>query len=250
MNTFNNCLSTNGNLGKTIYEQNGKLYLVKGNSNGNHEAISEVLVSNLLDVLNINHIRYWLDSAYKYNIGSNTGKYVSICELLNINGSIEKASLWDFICSNYGITEENYTISKLETILLKLPTSLKDGVLNTLWVDSIVSNDDRHLGNFEIHYLIDGSYCMLPMFDFGMSLWYDYSKPNKWFRDKSRPFRKTHKVQMAFVNKHKRFQLNNTVENIINTWVVTSANVFKLLPEKHAQDIITGVRDRLAYYTC
>lgn len=41
-------LCTTGNLPKTIKKINGVDCLVKGNSYGNHEAISEVLVSNLI----------------------------------------------------------------------------------------------------------------------------------------------------------------------------------------------------------
>lgn len=56
-------LCTTGNLPKTIKKINCEDCLVKGNSYGNHEAISEVLVSNLIDCIDvsINHIRYKLE---------------------------------------------------------------------------------------------------------------------------------------------------------------------------------------------
>ena len=75
--------TSRGMLSKGWYEDNkGRLLLVKGNGDvGGYEPQSEVLVSNLLTLLGISHVEYWLESSYNFpdikTFGEN--KWVSVC---------------------------------------------------------------------------------------------------------------------------------------------------------------------------
>lgn len=64
------------------------------------------------------------------------------------------------------MSEENYSSDILEGIIETLPEYMKSEVYKTLWIDAIVANDDRHLGNFEFHYIKDKGLKIFPMFDF------------------------------------------------------------------------------------
>ena len=246
-------LCTTGNLPKTIIKINGVDCLVKGNSYGNHEAISEVLVSNLIysiDV-NINHIRYELGKSEDFIQADKIrefGKYVSICNLIEFENVIEKQTLWDYICLNYGVSEENYSSDILEGIIETLPEYMKSEVYKTLWIDAIVANDDRHLGNFEFHYIKDKGLKIFPMFDFGRSLWYNFCKPDKWFRDKSSPIRSNHREQIKLISKYSKFNLNSSADSILHKWIDCSSYILNLLDEEHCEAIISGVKDRLNFF--
>ncbi len=110
-------------------KDNGKLYLLKTSSN-NKESEREVSVSNILNYTNVPHVRY-----YGKRIKN---KYVSICEnIVNSNRSIVTAHNLMSWCIR---TQKDWVA---ETKKIDAKTFGK-----MLIVDFIVSNSDRHNGNW------------------------------------------------------------------------------------------------------
>ena len=138
--------------------------------------------------------------------------------------------------------------AQLESLIEKLPEYLKSEIYRTLWIDAIDANDDRHLGNFEFHYIKDKGLKIFPMFDFGRSLWYNFCKPDKWFRDKSRPLRSNHREQIKLISKYSEFRLNSSDDSILHEWVDYSSNILSLLDKEHCESIISGIRERLNFF--
>ena len=56
--------------------------------------------------------------------------------------------------------------AQLESLIEKLPEYLKSEIYRTLWIDAIVANDDRHLGNFEFHYIKDKGLKILLVYNY------------------------------------------------------------------------------------
>lgn len=80
-------MTSKGLLSKGWFNINGKICLVKGNLDW-HEPYSEVLASNLAEVLGLRHITYWLEPA---SIFSSIKTYyncehVSVCEKYELDG--------------------------------------------------------------------------------------------------------------------------------------------------------------------
>ena len=138
--------------------------------------------------------------------------------------------------------------AQLESLIEKLPEYLKSEIYKTLWIDAIVANNDRHLGNFEFHYIKDKGLKIFPMFDFRRSLWYNFSKPDKWFRDKSRPLRSNHREQIKLISKYSGFKLNGSADSILHEWIDYSSGTLSLLNKEHCENIVSGVKDRLNFF--
>ena len=86
-------ISSKGMLPKKIVTKNNKEYIIKYSSYGCNEAISEVIVSKLLDILNIEHIEYiynGVDSTCGYN------SHTCICEYKHIDNKCRKVGLYKF----------------------------------------------------------------------------------------------------------------------------------------------------------
>lgn len=86
------------------------------------------------------------------------------------------------------------------------------------------------------------------MFDFGRSLWYNFCKPDKWFRDKSRPLRSNHREQIKLISKYSEFKLNSSADSILHKWIDCSSYILSLLDKEHCESIISGVRERLNFF--
>lgn len=226
--------SLSGNLDKRIITVGNKKFLVKAASDYN-EAINEVLVSNLLDLLGIRHIKYTLDYASRYGMSSKGG-FVSICEWLSTKEEV--ITFMDYLeltlggaCYTQG---HKKSVVLYEDALLKLPKDTVYYICLTLYIDALVSNSDRHFGNIE---LINkgGILHPFPMYDFGMSF---YSN-NKWFKDKSMPFRLKHNTQLKFI---KSLGFNNIIkdpQSLYLNWLTISSNILALTPRaKYIKDTL------------
>lgn len=131
-----------GNLIKDIVNIEGRLFIIKGSSEYGYEQFAEVLVSNLLDILGIRHIRYKLYC-----------KNSCICEVYN-STAVQRIPLGRYFESEIGCKLEQvpkkYLSIKLEEQLEKLPKHILNDIMLMLFIDAIVANRDRHLWNIEI----------------------------------------------------------------------------------------------------
>ena len=119
-----------GAYAKAWYRENGKLYLYKANSTGGNECEREVLASNILDCFNIPHV--------KYELTEKDGKTVCKCENMNFeNTSIVDSIEFDIWTSKKG--QNFYDEAK------KIDSEM---FFKTIVVDYLISNSDRHGGNW------------------------------------------------------------------------------------------------------
>lgn len=168
------------------------------------EPIAEVICSDILDLLNLDHIEYKLvDNDIGVDSISNK---LSICKL---DSNIIKIS--DII------------LDKDIDIFLKHLLEIDDklGLLNMFIFDALVSNPDRHINNI---YLKDGKVIIL---DNGQALssmnGFEVLK-NHW---RSQPFEPFHDDQLKFLFKHFNDILDLSIINKLN--LINKASLDKIL---------------------
>lgn len=123
-------LTTNGAYAKAWRRIDGKLWLYKLGSNGDTESRIEVMVSNILDKCNVDHVHY--------EAGTDDGKYVCMCPCVaDDRYSIVPAIEYYTYCN----------VNKLdfEKEILRID---KDGYYRMHIVDYLISNRDRHMQNW------------------------------------------------------------------------------------------------------
>lgn len=153
--------TTNGMLKKCWHRENGNIYLYKGSShpyaNSGREAFSEYYMAQVAQVMGFECVSYDLVKFHN--------QIVSACPI--------------FTNENEGYVPIYYTLNKDErnTQGLRLINALanvygKESLENLLLFDSVICNEDRHLGNFGM--IIDNNTNTLlrpaPIFDNGMSI--------------------------------------------------------------------------------
>ena len=142
-------LTGQGAYAKAWYSENGKLYLYKANSPGGNECEREVLASNILDCFNIPHV--------KYELTLKEGLTVCKCENMNLkNTSLVDSVEADIWANRNGI--------KLTELAKKIDSEL---FYKTIVVDYLISNSDRHGGNwgFYMNNQTGKLVAMHPLFD-------------------------------------------------------------------------------------
>lgn len=123
-------LTTNGAYAKAWRRVGGKLWLYKLSANGNTESRIEVMVSNILDKCNVEHVHY--------DAGSDDGKYVCMCPCMaDEKYSIVPAMEYYSYCNVNGLD--------FEKEILRID---KDGYYKMHIVDYLISNRDRHMQNW------------------------------------------------------------------------------------------------------
>ena len=151
-------ISTDGALAKCWVRNNGKIYLYKrgrsGSSNAGFEPYSEYYASQVLEAMG-------LTDYVKYNLKVYKGRICSSCEL--------------FTSKEVGfVSAYNLGLSPHPAELLKVYENIGcgDAFRSMVIFDSIIINDDRHLGNFG--FLVDNKTCKIVknahIFDNGQSL--------------------------------------------------------------------------------
>ena len=229
-----------GNLTKKLITVGNKQYLIKTSSPYSHEAVYEVLVSNLLDILGIPHVCYILDYAEKYGLYSGDG-YASICEWLSYSpyGVI---SFFDYLDLTLGDKLYTYSNKRLQPLYDKALLSLTAEAINyiclTLFIDALVSNSDRHFRNIDLINR-NGVLYPFPMYDFGNS----FASDNKWLKDRAMPFRSTHNKQLKFIHS---LGFNYTIGNpmgVYSRWLSVSSDLLQLLPNKEV--LMSLLKDRI-----
>lgn len=124
-------LTTNGAYAKAWRRRDdGNLWLSKLGHNGNTESRIEVMVSNILDKCNVDHVHY--------EAGEDEGKYVCMCPCISSDKySIVPASDYYSYCNVNGL-DFNKEVLRLD----------KDNWYKMHIVDYLISNRDRHLQNW------------------------------------------------------------------------------------------------------
>lgn len=130
-------LTGQGAYAKAWVREPGGLYLYKRGANGVAESKIEVMVSNLLDNCNVDHL--------KYEAGQSNGEYVCKCRCMT-DDTISMLSGMDFdaYCSRQGMD------SRQEALKIDAENIYK------MWiVDYLISNRDRHGLNWGFFYNCD-----------------------------------------------------------------------------------------------
>ena len=239
-------LASKGALQKAKYIVDGNMCLVKGNSKNGNEAIAEVLVSNLLDIINIRHIRYYLDKAKDYNMIDTykSDEYVSVCKIYEPDVR-EKISLYKYILAVTGVQKDKLNTQTVIDVINELPDRVKHDIMETLWIDAIVCNVDRHLNNIDILINKDCSIEMFPMFDFGDSLWHNGREVSERYTERAKPIGKNHLEQVRFIKKLYRYNIDMNYNAVYNKWLHNSENILKLLPIDIRNNMCYGLYKRL-----
>ena len=130
-------LTGQGAYAKAWVREPDGLYLYKKGANGNAEARIEVMVSNLLDNCNVNHL--------KYEAGESNGEYVCKCKCMTDDTiSILPGMDFDTWCNVRGVD------SRVEALKIDPEAIYK------MWiVDYLISNRDRHGLNWGFFYNCD-----------------------------------------------------------------------------------------------
>ncbi len=123
-------LTGQGAYAKAWYCENGKLHLYKANSSGGNECEREVLASNILDCFNVPHV--------KYELTQKEGLTVCKCENMNLKNT----SLVDSVEADIWANRNGLNLTDLAK---KIDSEL---FYKTIVVDYLISNSDRHGGNW------------------------------------------------------------------------------------------------------
>lgn len=149
---------TDGSFAKCWIRENGKIKLLKkgtsGFANAGLEPYSEFYASQVLDAFGVRHV--------KYDLGEKSGSVVAKCDL--------------FTTEDYGLV----SVAKLSKDIIDINTLVKfyrdKGLYNyiaeLLVADSIIFNEDRHLGN--LGFMFDNNTGNIvdtaPLYDHNISL--------------------------------------------------------------------------------
>ena len=185
--------TSKGMLSKGWYSIDGKTYLVKGAYKGEYNPIAEVIGSEIAYKLSGMAIKYTLDLQSKFPEINSTFKYVSICKKWELNKTMPFYKYADMtnkkeVKDYFGWAYRKFNQKQIYDLAM------------LLFIDAIIGNKDRHLGNFDIN-LDTGD--LAPYMDFGMSCLSDnvadLSKVKGISPDKAKPFDKTHLQQIKKV---------------------------------------------------
>lgn len=159
--TFGANASSKGMLYKWTAHLNGQLIYIKTgvkyrNTYSNIQPLTEVLVSQILDSLKVNHVKYYYDTinrndksydiCYSFDF-ANSSKYITMRELVGNNND----DLYNHLVNNLNINKK-----ELDTMII---------------VDFLINNIDRHLRNFGMLQDEKGILKFAPLFDHGFALY-------------------------------------------------------------------------------
>lgn len=176
---------------KWIISDNKRVLMKGGSGVFRQEPFNEVIATNIMRRLSINHIPYTLlfqdDQTY------------SLCDDF-ISKNTELIPAWSVKqCLPKGNSESELQHLLRCTDSLGIPNIRKD-IDKMLTLDFIINNEDRHFGNFGFIRNADSLEWLgiSPIFDCGTSLW--YNDLNVGSTDKSSTFKPTHAQQIKLVS--------------------------------------------------
>lgn len=126
-----------------------------------HECINEVIVSRLLDILEIEHLEYQLVHALISVDGKKMESYIS--KSANFRKSSEKKIAFDIFYELHRMENES-------PLAFSIRMGWERYIYQMLAVDYLICNRDRHGANIEILVDEEGNARPAPLFDHGLSL--------------------------------------------------------------------------------
>lgn len=244
-------MTSRGLLSKGWFNINDKICLVKGNLDW-HEPYSEVLASNLAEVLGVPHIAYWLESASLFSSIKTYYKceYVSVCEKYELPDGCYLKTFHSFMYDYYenkGIKQDDMFLCDYKKLIFELSQKSLIDLSTMLYFDAVICNVDRHLRNIE--FICNGNDIvgLLPIYDCGMSLLHDRDE-KLYISDSSKPFLETHSKQIAFLKENGVQTPILYFEDSLDKWVNLSQDIFNILGERQSRNIINFVKRRLELY--
>lgn len=182
--------ASDGWLKKKWVIENNKRYLIKGASGYfEQEPLNEVIGSVICKRLGIPHVTY---TAF-----IEKGKFRSKCENF-LEPNTEYVPAW-YITAAVPRKNNESLLEHFKRSCKELEVPYNEKQMNQMLIfDYLVSNSDRHTGNFGFIRNTDTLEWigMAPLFDNGTSLWHDDKIGNN---DNSRPFKKRHHKQIQLV---------------------------------------------------
>ncbi|MCL2126301.1 MAG: HipA domain-containing protein [Oscillospiraceae bacterium] len=192
--------TSDGWLRKKWIVADGKRVLMKGGSGDySQEPYNEVIASEIMRRLDINHV--------PYTLMTENGKPYCLCETF----ATPKIELIPAICVIESMKKSNRDSAFAHLLRccdeLGIP-GVERAIGKMLTVDCIIANEDRHYGNFGF---VRNSETLewlgfAPVYDSGTSLWYSTARIGRSVE--SRPFKKSHAEQMALVTDLKWFNFD------------------------------------------
>lgn len=159
-----------GSYAKCWVREKDIIYLYKGNTLNGKESQIEVFVSEVLDVMNIPHVKYEM-SSYKGRVGCK-------CELIT-NEDISIVPFFEF--------DSFYKIARGESSINYIAKHYSEDFYRMLLVDGIIKNIDRH--NFNWGFMMDANtgdvLGLHKLFDHNCSLGIKDEEPSLLYSGKS-----------------------------------------------------------------
>ena len=229
---------------------NGVTHLVKSSLFG-EEPFSEVLASNLAEVLGLRHISYRIlrrDLFKDLDLGEY--EYVTICHKLNLSIGQQVTSLYNVqkeLCGSHFDNMNDFTYVDPKDYLLKLDNGILSSIFTLLNFDAVIGNVDRHFNNIEFIKDGDTLVSLFPIHDCGMSFMFDNSV-DFYAREEAKPFKRIHNEQMEYLKELGYSSFIEYDKDTINKWESLSKEIFALMSTDKVSKLIYFTKVRLEYY--
>lgn len=229
---------------------NGIEHLVKSSLFG-EEPFSEVLASNLAEVLGLKHIHYRILKRELFkDLDLGEYEYVSICPKQNLSNGQQLTSLYNVqkeLCGLHFDSMNDFTYVDPKDYLFSLDRNILNEMFTLLNFDAIIGNVDRHFNNIEFIKADDTLVSIFTIYDCGMSLLHDRDE-KLYIADSSKPFIETHNKQTEFLREHGLQTPIVYCNDTLDKWISLSQDIFDILGERQSRNIINFVKRRLDLY--
>ena len=223
---------------QTKYWEND--YLIKLDSPGWYESISEVLVSELQSCI-VNPLPY-VDYEYLVYRG------VSACKSKNfLNDGESVISLKSALDASelnidYSMSSQWLKDSIVGVINMEYGLYIEEYLAYMMYLDAIVLNEDRHLRNISFIKTADDKLKLSPLYDFGLSLLSDrdsYLSENSIEFVKSQPFSHSFTEQVGlFDNPHITINVDKLMVKLLDA----QSNPLRYVDNNRKEDLCRAIR--------
>ena len=229
---------------------NGIVHLVKSSLFG-EEPFSEVLASNLAEVLGLKHIPYLILKRELFkDLDLGEYEYVSICPKQYLLKGQQISSLYNVqkeLCGLHFDSMNDFTYVDPKDYLFSLDRNILNEMFTLLNFDAIIGNVDRHFNNIEFIKADDTLVSLFPRHDCGMSFMFDNSV-DFYAKEESKPFKRTHNEQIEYLKELGYSSFIEYDKDTINKWESFSKEIFALMPTDKVSKLIYFTKVRLEYY--
>lgn len=244
-----------GTLSKEWYSIDKIVVLVKSNSAGCYEPISEVLASNMAEVLGIEHVSYklgLLEDFSKSVKSPDNYKYVSMCQRYYCREGYTICSMYDYIMEylKYNLMDDRHTSDKdILAFIERLDEENKFRFFSMIQFDAIICNIDGHRNNIELFVNGDGSNIKIaPIYDRGQSILHNDDAKSEYTFDTARTLRATHESQIRFIQSLGFSNSFGEPNEIYKRWVDMSEDVFDKMSRTRVAVIKDFIKRRIELY--